>query len=170
MVQLIVEPFDLTAIECDSSSISSGDSSTLTDDDPFPLPVIFSTPRQLRRPVYYYPIRDREGIDFVFGFNSRINTSQADAYFHADLRFSAHNLDFRLSSAFTATGPRNVKLGILSGKYKKQSAVVLKSYVRRSCIHKVLLGDGSVIFIHQRHVRLLDPFFFLPFGFPTYRH
>ena len=170
IIQWIDDPFEQTTSEEDSLSGSTSDSSTLADDDPFPVQVIISTPRQSRRPVYFYPIRGSEGRDFVFGFSSRINTLQADAYFLDVPSFSSQNLNNRISSVFRARRSRNVKVGIIRGKYKNQPGVITKSYTRRSCVHKVLLGDGSSIFIHQRHVLLLDPYFFLPFGFPTYLH
>ena len=167
VINFNVDPFDLTT---DSSSVISSDSSTLSEEDTFPLEGIVPTPRQLRRPVFFYPIRNREGRDFVFGFNTRINASQSDNYFHGLLLSSINNLDHRICSAFRARGTRNIKLEILRSRHKNQPVVILKSYCQRSFVHKVLLGDGSIIYIQQRHVRLLDPHFFLPSDFPVYHY
>ena len=164
-----IDPFDRTT-DSDSSSEISSDSIAISEEDLYPLAVIIPLPRQLRIPVYFYPIRNREGRDFVFGFNTRINTTQSDNYFNGLLPFSRNNLDHIICSAFRARGTRNVKLEILRGRHINQPAVILKSYCQRSFVHKVLLGDGSTIYIQQRHVRLLDPHFFLPFGFPVYRN
>ena len=66
-----------------------------------------------------------------------------------------------------------MKLYILRGVHKGQPGVIVSSrYSEKSeshSVHRILLGDGSIVSIPQENVRLLDPSFILPFGIPVFR-
>ena len=83
------------------------------------------------------------------------------------LPFHPPSNDNRISSSFRTTRERNVKVLILKGAYKNKHGVIVKSYVLKKNLHRVLTADGCVTTLKQVHLARLDLNFWLPYGIPV---
>ena len=132
-----------------------------------------NTARSRRRPMNVYSIHtylqeEPRGtiVDkvFSFSFDRKILPGRYDNFF----RFMyppSPNRD-RVSISFQSS---TTKVGILKGHYQDESGVVVKSYYR-GLFHKVVVHDGTVVVLHQRDLKILDPGRVLPNGYPVLNH
>ena len=142
-----------------------------------------TTPRSQRSPMHSYNIhtylphenrsawfpavsKQREPIIdkvYAFSLDRRVDPGTYDIYFRGVYAThpSVYNPN-RISNYFRGV---NTKVAILKGPYEDQLGVIVKAYFRR-LFHKVLVHDGNLIVIHQRDIKLLDPWKILPPGYP----
>ena len=128
--------------------------------------------RQSGQRIFYFTLHAllKNGTvkSFPFSFDKRPviprNTFTEDS---SSLPFHSTSTDNRISSSFRTTRGRNVKVLITKGGYKAKHGVIVKSYVLKKNLHRVLTSDGSVITVKQLHLARLDYHFWLPYGIPV---
>jgi len=154
--------------DSDSSSDSSLSSLSLES------PTVITQRGSARGQTFLYTIKTYtadqptgtvEDKSFTFAFSTPIRSNLQIAFSHIHPDDPRLINPRRVSSLYRARGGRNVKVAILKGFYKDQPGVIVETYVT-AFQHRVLLADGNVITIKQGYLRLLDPNFWLPFGYP----
>ena len=158
------------------SSTYSSSSESLEEQFPIPLVERPLTRRQSRNPLHLYTIHTYDDglpavIDksFTFLLTRRISDSNV---LTLNLQFrtitNSHprvHEPRRCSYRFQGHSQKTVKIYILKGNYKNQHGIILKLHIS-AFKHRVLLASGEIVLIKQKLIRLLDPFFHLPYGIP----